>query len=183
MPYPIELTDELFAKLQKHAVPFIDTPLSVIERALNALEKGREAPANAADPNAQRTFNPAAPPNLTFTKPQKVVIDGRQLPQSKAYWNWVMVETIAEAAKRGTSTQDLLDLITVNSQAGERIDNGFNFIPEAGLSVQGQDANGAWRQAYVIASSIGISVEVVFAWQNNPKAAMPNTVGMFEVCD
>ena len=88
---------------------------------------------------------------------------------------------IKEAARRGVSTEDLLDLITVNSQRGDRHDNGFTFIKEADLSIQGQDANGAWRQTYVIASSIGIPIEMVFAWQNNPKAAMPNTVGSFYV--
>lgn len=179
MPHTIELPDDLFAKLQKHAVPFVDTPITVIERAVNALEEGDEEPADTR--GRPRTFNPAAPPNLTFTKPRSAVVNGRPLPYSQAYWNAIMFEVIKEAAKRRTSTQDLLDLITVNSQPGERHDNGFTFIKEAGLSIQGQDANGAWRQTYVIASSIGISVEIIFAWQNNPKAAMPNTVGSFHV--
>ena len=44
MGYTLEIPDELFSKLQRHAVPLIDTPLSVIERALRALEAGDEAP-------------------------------------------------------------------------------------------------------------------------------------------
>jgi hypothetical protein len=180
VPYPIEIPDDLCAKLQKHAVPFVDTPLTVIERAVRALEEGDEAPVSQRD-EGPRSFNPAAPPSLTFTKPRRAVVNGRQLPYGQAYWGPIMFEVIKEAARRGVSTQDLLDLITVNSQVGPKHDNGFVFIPEAGLSVQGQDANGAWRQTYVIASSVGIPVEVVFAWQNNPKAAMPNTVGSFSV--
>lgn len=181
MPYPIELPDDLFQKLQKHAVPLVDTPISVIERAIRALEEGDEEPGDRAAADGPRTFNPAAPPNLTFTKPRSAVINGRQLPSSQAYWNAIMFEVIKEAAQRGASTEDLLALITVNSQAGGRQDNGFTFIEQARLSIQGQDANGAWRQTYVIASSIGIPVEVVFAWQNNTKAAMPNTVGSFHI--
>jgi hypothetical protein len=181
VPYAVELPDELFAKLQKHAVPFIDTPVSVIERAVRALEEGDEEPAMPAGGAEPRSFNPAAPPDLTFTKPRTAVINGRRLPNSLTYWNAVLFAVIREAADRRISTEDLLALITVNSQAGRREDNGFNFIEEAGLSIQGQDANSAWRQSYVIASSIGIPVEVVFAWQNNSKAAMPNTVGSFEV--
>ena len=181
MPYAIELPDELFAKLQKLAVPFVDTPITVIERAVRALEEGDEEPSTAVSIDGQRSFNPAAPPDLTFTKPRSAVLEGRRLPNSEAYWNAILFAVIREAAGRGISVEDLLALITVNSQSGRRQDNGFKFIREAGLSIQQQDANGAWRQTYVIASSIGISVQVVFAWQNNPKAAMPNAVGSFDI--
>jgi len=182
MPYSVEIPDDLFAKLQKHAVPFIDTPVTVIERAVRALEQGDEEPfAGPTSSDAPRAFNPAAPPSLTHTKPRSAKVDGRALPYSDAYWNSIWFAVIRQAAARGVSTSDLLDLITTNRQVGRRHDNGFTYIEEADLSVQGQDANGAWRQTYVIASSTGISVEVVFAWQNNPKAAMPNTVGSFFV--
>jgi hypothetical protein len=181
MPYSIELTDELFAKLQKHAVPLVDTPLTVIDRALRALEEGDEEAVSTTPSGESRTFNPAAPPDLTFTKPRSVVINGRQLPYTQAYWNAVMFEVIREAGRRGTSTQDILDLITVNSQAGVRRDNGFSYLKEADLSIQGQDSNGAWRQTYLIASSLGISVDVVFRWQNSARAAMPDVVGSFHI--
>ncbi len=185
MPYSVELPDDLFAKLQKHAVPFIDTPVTVIERAVRALEQGDEEPSTGAlavvGNDAPRSFNPAAPPSLTHTKPRSAKVDGIALPYSDAYWNSIWFAVIRRAAARGVSTEDLLDLITTNRQAGRRLDNGFTYIDEAGLSVQGQDANGAWRQTYVIASATGIAVEVVFAWQNNPKAAMPNVVGSFYV--
>jgi hypothetical protein len=180
MPHNIELPDDLFAKLQKHAVPFIDTPISVIERAVRALEEGDEEPAAPAEAGS-RSFNPAAPPNLAFTTPKKAVVGGKALPKSQTYWHNIMVAVIREAGLRRVSTDDLLALITVNCVRGERHETGFTYIPEAGLSIQGQNANNAWRQAHVIASSIGILVEVVFAWQNNAKAAMPSVVGSFFV--
>lgn len=179
MPHLIELPDDLFAKLQKHAVAFVDTPITVIERAVRALEEGDEEPVVTIGRDAPRTFNPAAPPSLTHTKLRSAKVNGRVLPYSEAYWNSIWFAVIRHAASRGVSTEDLLNLIATNSQAGPRHDNGFTYIEEADLSVQGQAANGAWRQTYVIASSTGIPVEVVFAWQNNPKAAMPNTVGSF----
>lgn len=181
MPYAIELPDELFSKLQKHAIPFIDTPISVIERALVALEAGDEEPTSRRGSPEARTFNPSAPPSLTFTSPQTATVAGLTLPKSETYWNAIMFAVIREAARRGQSTRDIIDLITVNSEPGRREDNGFKYLEEAGLSIQGQDANGAWRQAHVIASSFGIPVEVKFAWQNNPKAAMPNVTGSFFV--
>lgn len=181
MVYAVELPDELFARLQKHAVPLIDTPVTVIERALRALESGDEEPAGMDATRASRTFNPAAPPDLSFTTLKVAKVAGKALPKADTYWNSVMIAVILEAADRGNSTQDVLDLITVNSQVGQREDGGFKYLEPAGLSIQGQAANSAWRQAYVLASSFGIEVDVSFAWQNNKKAAMPNVSGSFFV--
>lgn len=181
MVYTVELPDELFAQLQKHAVPLVDTPVTVIERALRALEAGDEEPAIADAASISRTFNPAAPPDLSFTTLKTAKIAGKALPKSDTYWNSLMTAVILESAARGIATQDILDLITVNSQAGQREDNGFKFLEPAGLSIQGQAANSAWRQTYVLASSFGIELDVSFAWQNNEKAAMPNSLGSFFV--
>ena len=181
MPHMIELPDDLFRKLQQHAVPFVDTPVSVIERAIEALEAGDEEPSRPMAAPGVRTFNPAAPPNLAFTTPRKISVAGNALPKSETYWNSLMFAVILEAARRGVSPEDIHELLTVNSELGKREDNGFRYLEPAGLSVQGQDANSAWRQAHTIASSIGILVEVTFVWQNNPKAAIPNAIGSFYV--
>src|SRR5947209_1528976 len=123
MPHNVELPDDLFAKLQKHAVPFIDTPITVIERAVRALEEGDE---EAAAPNeGPRSFNPAAPPDLAFTTPKKAIVGGKMLPKNQTYWHNILLAVIREAALRGVSTDDLLALITVNCKKGDRHDTGF----------------------------------------------------------
>lgn len=179
MPHVITLPDELFAKLQAHAIPLVDTPLTIIERAIAALEAGDEDATSSK--HGARSFNPGAAPNLAHTTPRKVAIAGKSLPAAATYWNPIMFAVIREAAARGISTADLMELITVNCVAGEKTDHGYKFIEEAGLSVQGQDANAAWKQAYRVASSVGIGLEIEFAWQDNEKAAMPNTLGSFYV--
>lgn len=88
-----------------------------------------------------------------------------------------MFNVILEAASRKISAQDILDLMTVNSQLGRREDSGFRHLEAAGISVQGQDANSAWRQAYTLASSLGIELDLTFVWQSNDKAAMPSVTG------
>lgn len=177
MGYTIELPDALFAKLQKHAIPLIDTPLDVIERAIRALEAGDEDPAKMSDTSSPRTFNPAAAPNLSFTTLKSATVGGVSLPKNDTYWNSVMHAVILAAAAKGNSTQDIYDVISVNCVLGRREDNGFKFLEAAGLSIQGQAANSAWKQSYVIASSFGIEVEVTFAWQNHDKAQLPNLTG------
>ena len=181
MTHTIDLPDELFARLQKHAVPLIDTPLTIIERALVALEAGDEEVASARPKSGARSFNPAAAPNLAHTTPQKVVVAGKQLPKGHSYWNPLMYAVILEAAARGVGKDDLLELITINRVNGRKEDQGYRYLDAVGISVQGQDANAAWKQAYRVASSIGIAIEVVFAWQDTEKAAMPNTLGSFFV--
>ena len=178
MPHSIILPDDLFAKLQAHAVPLVDTPLTVIERALAALEAGDEDP---VQDSGVRTFNPAAPPSLSHTTPRKAVLAGKRMPANATYWNPIMNAVIQEAAKRGVVRQDLVDLLTVNWVEGEKTDMGYKYIEAAGISVQGQDANAAWRQAHRIAESFGIGISVEFVWQNTDKAAMPNTLGSFFV--
>lgn len=181
MPITITLPDELFAKLQKHAVPLVDTPLTVIERALTALEEGDEEPRKAQSGSDVRSFNPAAPPSLSFTTPQVARVGGKMLPKSKTYWNPIMYSVIEEAAKKGVSQDDIADLITVPYVEGRKEDNGYKFVEVAGISVQGQDANSAWKQTYRLASSFAIDIEVEFSWQNTDKAAMPNTAGSFYI--
>jgi hypothetical protein len=178
----IDLTDDLFTRLQKHAVPLVDTPLTVIARALDALEAGDEEPSSqAASPAGPRSFNPAAAPNLSHTTPRRAQVADKALPKNQTYWNPIMFAVITEAAKKGVSTEDLLDLLTIPSVKGKKEDSGYRYLQEAGLSVQGQDANSAWKQTYRIASSVGVPVQVVFVWQDNPKAAMPGATGSFFV--
>lgn len=182
MPTQIDIPDELFAKLQQHAVPFVDTPLTVIEKALEALAaaNGSALIDRPAEPHV-RAFNPAAAPDLAFTTVTAAKIGGTMLPKSKTYWNTVMYALIDEAAKRGHSKSEIEALVTVNHVDGVKYDSGYKFVEAAGLSLQGQDSNAAWKQAYQIASAFGIALCVEFYWPDEPKAAMPNTAGSFAI--
>lgn len=176
MTHTIEISDDLFARLQKHAIPFVDTPVTVMERALVALEAGDE---DKEEGRGIRAFNPAAPPDLKFTSVLKASVSGKSLKKSDCYWNTILMTIIASAAKNGVSSIDILDLITVNSEEGQRDDNGYKYIEAANISVQGQDSNAAWRIAYILASSFGIELDIMFAWQDHPKAVMRSQQGTF----
>lgn len=180
MPHTIEISDELFARMQSLATPLVDTPQSVIARALNALQEA-EGGIHSASEGEVQSFNPAAPPSLSHTTPKSMTLDGHRLPRSETYWNTLMIAVIRAAATRVGGAGELLPLLTVNSVAGRKEDNGYKYLPDVGISVQGQDANGAWRQTYELAHRLGMSLEVVFTWQAVDKAAMPNTTGRFSV--
>lgn len=179
MPHAVTIPDDLFTRLQKHAVPLVDTLASVIERAVAALEAGNEQ-AGSSRPGL-RTFNPAAAPNLAHTTPQKVLLDGTLLPKAETYWNPLMFAVIRAVAGRGVDADGLLRLIGGNALIGIKQDGGYRHLPDLGISVQGRDANAAWRVIYRLASSVGIAVEVEFAWQDTEKAALPNIAGLLVI--
>ena len=179
MGHVIEISDELFARMQAFAAPLIDTQETIISRALAALEAG--SPTGSDDAGTIKAFNPAAPPSLSHTTPRRMVLAGRLLPRSETYWNSLMLAVIRLAHQVGLTPKQIHVALNVNSVMGEKAFNGYKFLSDVGISVQGQDANSAWRQAYELAAIIGVSVEVEFSWQNTPKAAMPGATGRFTV--
>ncbi len=175
----IFLSEGLFSRLQQHAVAFVDTPETVISRALDALEIGETvtAPTSAAP----RSFNPASPPNLAFTTPRKITLDGKTFTKGETYWNTLMFASIKAAASKGCSPEQIASMMEVPHTLGKKAGNGYVFIEEAGISVQGQTSNGAWKQSSRITEELKIPLRVEFIWQNTEKAAMPNVVGVFDV--
>ncbi|MBA3896380.1 MAG: hypothetical protein H0X36_04430 [Sphingomonadaceae bacterium] len=182
MPVNVEMPDDLFARLQRHAVPLVDTSITVITRALDALEAANEEPVDEDEGQGSvRTFNPAAPPNIAHTTVRSARVAGEKLARSECYWNQILFATIVAAAKKGVSTVDIFELAKSNYVAGKKEGGGWYHLDPAGISIQGTSAPYAWRQTYSLASSLGIEVQVNFAWQDTEKAVHPNAAGSFYV--
>lgn len=181
-----ELSDLTVSRLQKIAIPLADTFDTVIARLLDLFEKSQSnTPAKLGEPikvdgNAMY-FDPNNPPNLGFTTLTRVVLNGEHLVKSDTYWNRVMIRVILEAGKHGLKVDAIVKMLFVNAVLGQKEDNGYKYLPDVGLSVQGQDSNAAFRQAFDIASKLGIKLKVYFHWQDNDKAAYPNQHGVFEL--
>jgi hypothetical protein len=127
-----------------------------------------------------RILNAAAPPNLAYTTVKSVIFNCERLPASEAYWNSLLLRAIRECGKHLTKEQ-IRRLIICNFVEGRKEDNGFKYLDDVGVSVQGQDANNAWKATYHILQVIKTPVEVNFVWQDNPKAAAPGSAGRFIV--
>lgn len=175
MTHDHTFTPSLFARLQSHAAPFVDTIDDVIGRALDALEAAKGVAVVGASA-AQHVYDPAAMPSLTYTTPKKLSLNGALIIK-EVYWNTLMNETIRAAGKQGLSPEFILGMMKVPAKAGAFDGPGYKFIEEAGISVQGQNANRAWQQTYVIADALGFSVEAEWVWQDNDKAHLPKAVG------
>lgn len=175
----ITLSETLFSRLQSLATPFIDTPETVISRLLDAYDV--KAGPDATATTTFRAFNPAAAPNLAFTKIVSAVIDGELVDKKDNYWNKILLNLIKQAHNRGVVKSQLRKLISVNSKDGRKEDEGYRYIPEADISVQLQDANAAWRAIYNVIEAMGFGLVVKFSWYDNPKAQHPGESGSFAI--
>lgn len=182
----IHLSDELFVRAQKLAIPLVDTVETVIGKAFDALEAAMAAGPSGTTAASKaeagvRPFNPANPPNLAFTQPVSVTLCGQRFVHGHLYWNTVMFAAIREAGDRGLDAEGLLKLMVVPSVNGKKEEHGYKYMADLGISVQGQDANGAWKQTYEVVKELGLPIEVTWRWQNNPKATLPGQMGSFSV--
>jgi hypothetical protein len=174
----VNISQSNFQRLQQFATPLVDDLDSVLSRVLDAYEKSTgdmPPPISAADEDLSvKTFAVDSPPNLTFTSLSAVSIDGQVFTDK--YWNPVLFEMIGRAAKK-IGIAKLKPHLDVNYKDGP--DEKFNFIPDAGISVQGRDANLCWRSIVKVAKAAKIPVAIDFYWQDTPKAAQPGRSGRF----
>jgi len=183
MPQQIELSDATFSRLQKLAVPLVDKTAEDVIKKLADFYEGEHAPPTMPSPKQAedhpKRFNASAPPELTHTKLLSAKLDGTPLP--KPNWNGLLFALARRTEDRLKNGEEANRLIIVNFVSGRKEDEGYRFIPEIGLSVQGQDANNAWRGACHIAKQLGIPLEVEFLWRNKEGAAFPGETGLISV--
>ena len=172
----IDIPPELYRRLERHARGF-DTPAAVISRAVDALERQgvQEIPTVGKSDHSSPDFDALNPPNLVHTKVLTASFCGK--PIKPANWNLILDTAVVCAAKNLGDFDKVTKLAAVNIVKGEKTDEGYHFIPDAGLSVQGQDANAAWRGAMFIAQNLKMSVEVAFLWRNKEGAQHPGQPG------
>lgn len=185
-----EISDATNSRLQAIAIPLVDTHDSVIGRLLDHWEATKSNSPRFVKPgqpintlgDGTMQFDPANPPSLAFTSCIQIVISGEQLAKGDTYWNTMMYHMIRTVKKQKNFDSDMIFsmLSIANAEVGIKEDNGYKFLPDVGISVQGQDSNAAFRQAYILAVLNGIKFSVHFNWQNNEKAAYPNLRGYME---
>jgi hypothetical protein len=102
---------------------------------------------------------------------------GTSLPKNDVTWNGLLNHVIIQAHAKVQSFADLKKLIHVNMIPGKKDDEGYRYLKDANVSVQGQDANAAWQTAYHAAAQLGFEVDVTFLWRQKEKAAHPGVTG------
>ena len=125
-----------------------------------------------------RQFNPLSPPSLTHTKVLAIEFCGQPLERGHANWNGLLNAAVRAAKSRAKAgSPDLKQLVIIPYVDGHKTDEGYQYLPELGLSVQGQDANGAWKAACHIAQKLGLALTARFVWRGRTARRSPASPG------
>src|SRR5947207_4764521 len=181
MSITLEIPEALYKRLQKHAVPFVDTPLSVIEKWADHFEyaqNGKTA-STAELPTVEygaKKLDPLRPPDLFHTRVRGTF-------GSTRFSNWNDLVRIAHIAafKQAGSFEQLRNVTHAQIDKGERSDSGYKFVPDIGISIQGVDANHAWQHALWLAKYLKQPLRAAIEWRHNPKAAHPGSAELAEL--
>lgn len=183
MEKQILIPEALFQRLQKHAVPFVDTPPMVIERMVDFFEShngSQEAVETNGTPapspsDTIRKFSETRPPDLTHTR-----VHGEFAGLDFFKWSDLMQLSHRKALETVGSFEELTKVTRAQIRKGNYSANGFKPIPETGISLQGVDANHAWEHAFRLARFLKVPIRAVIEWRHNDKAAYPGEQGRLE---
>jgi hypothetical protein len=184
----VSLSPATYAKLQKAAKPFVDTEDSTCSRILDFyFEHRRNAEKNGASGvDANGSSNAPAgvvrlKPNsgkLKHTKLNSATVDGLALQRPK--WNSLMFDMHVMARKRLGSFEAVCKASHANLRQGRYEEDGYRYLPEADLSVQGVDANLACGHSFRLATVLNVPLRVTFEWRDKDGAAYPRQQGVIE---
>jgi hypothetical protein len=182
----VELSERTIERLRRHAVPLEDTFDTTIARLIKFYEAYQLfAPETFGAPIGSRDyalrFDPKAPPSLRYTTMTMALLNDDLLNQQDTYWNKVMNKVVVELAKQGNSPEAICALLKIKSEVGKRSDGGYTYLPEAGVSLQGQDSDAAFKQIVKLVTAHKVKLLIWFYWQDNEKAAYPRKKGHFEI--
>ncbi|HEY4415113.1 MAG TPA: hypothetical protein VGO57_05425 [Verrucomicrobiae bacterium] len=183
----IEIPESLFKRLQKHATPFVDSPLNVIERWADFYEqhnqqkfefKTKSKTASAKHSLLEiasdvRQFDPKRPPNLLHTR-----VHGEFAATSFSNWNDMLRVAHVCAFKEAGTFEELRKMTRAQIKKGVYSDEGYHFVSQIGISIQGVDANHAWEYALRLAIHLKVPVKAEIEWRHNDKAAYPGEYGI-----
>lgn len=183
MTVSLDIPSELFQRLQKFAVPLVDTLPSVIEKLADHYERSvgngalaDKAPAPGPVKDGIRKFDPLSPPDLLHTR-----VSGSFGAVRFRKWNELVRLAHVEAFKKAGTFEALRSATHAQIRKGNHDgDSGFHFVPEIGVSVQGVDAKHAWTYALRLAQYAEQPLRVTVDWRNNAKAAYPGETGLLE---
>ncbi len=177
----VRLNDATFANLSdlktwfKTSTPS-DTIDLIVREAMErlGLERDEEPEGVSAQLNdGALEFDTA--PGLAFTKPLSASINGKAVHGPR--WSSMLLAMIAQLKATGLEGEKLVRELQVPARIGRYEDEGYKYHSSLGISVQGQSAEGAWKEIDRIARKWSIPVVIEFWWRNNEKAQFPGKTG------
>ena len=171
----VVIPDLLYQRLQSIAVPLEDTMITVIEKLFDFYSQNNQNNSKILeyhDFNESRLkINPNNPDCLKFTKVLQAFLDQEEIFNPN--WNLILHSAFKLALKKGVDISDLEKISSCNIFKGKKLDEGYSYLPDAKISIQGINSNDAWRNILIIMKKIQLPVTVVYKWRQNDQAIHP----------
>jgi hypothetical protein len=103
------------------------------------------------------------------------------LDHSEANWNGLLNAAVRKAKALSKAKGELKPLIIIPYTEGEKTDEDYRFLADVGISIQGQDANAAWKAGRHISRKLGLPLNVTFVWREKEGAAFPGITGRLAI--
>ena len=180
----ITLSDLYDAKLKTLVTePFVDTRESIVQRLIDdaVARRGVNSSGNGyaqAIGDKHRRLNPDSPDNLAFTRVRSATIDGRELNRPK--WNGIMDHLHILGLQRLGSFDTLKRKSSAHLRQGRFEDNGYKYLDEADLSIQGVDSNLAWAHSLRLVRVLRVPIRLTVEWRDAEGAAHPGQTAVLE---
>ena len=81
------------------------------------------------------------------------------------------------AGKRNYNASQIGRMFSLNVETGRRTDNGYTYLKEINISVQGTSANKTCKAMIQAAQQLEVVIDIQFQWRNNDKAERPGEFG------
>jgi hypothetical protein len=175
-----ELLESTVVRLEKFARPF-ETVDELVNRILDTCESALDASSSddIVTDGDVKDFEWQSPPDLTHTKVLSVEFNTMKFPRADTTWNSLLNEAVRLACQKVESQDELKQLILTNYVVGKKEDEGYRYLDDVGVSVQGQDANAAWKGVARIARRFRLPFDVVFTWRVKKGSSHPGITGRF----
>lgn len=175
----IEITDLDFARLQKIAVPFVDTPATTFTRVMDAFERLAATLPEVTIPEATPpVYRHDTLPPLAHTKFLSGSFDGVQ--PDKMTWDAILRLALVSAMKHAGSVTELRRVSGANVVSGPKSDDGYKFVTGSGFSYQGVSAEDAAKIVFRCARSLKVDFSAEFEWRPKDEAYRPGERGRLE---
>ena len=178
----IETTDADFERLQKIAVPLVDTPASVITKLLDAFEGlgGATSPKpRTPEHSGVKEYGSGKIPPLVHSKLMDARFNGTA--PEKINWDSLVRFALTTGMAQCKTAKDLHRLSGANVVQGKKESDGYKFVPSHDFSYQGVSAVDSGKIVVRCAKGLGLSAFFEFEWRDKEAAYRPGERGIVRV--
>lgn len=169
----IDIFEADFSRLQRIAVPLVDTPATVFARLLDFYESvDKETRPAPSPPPPLANFDAKTIPPMVHTKLLSASLGGVE-PEKPAWDSLVRMALLKVFEANGKNVVELRRLSGANVAQGKKESDGYKYVPSHGFSYQGVSAEDAVSIIARCAKALRRAVIMDFEWRNKDGAFKP----------